>query len=56
MGFPGGISDKERICQRRRQGFAPQVRKIPQWRAWQRTSAFLPKQSHGQRGLVGYSP
>ena len=25
-------------------------------RAWQSTSVFLPKESHGKRSLVGYSP
>ena len=34
----------------------PWVRKIPWRRAWQPTPVFLPGESHGQRGLVGYSP
>ena len=33
-----------------------QVRKIPWGRKWQPTQTFLPGKSHGQRGLVGYSP
>ena len=32
------------------------VSKIPWRRAWQPTPVFLPKESHGQRSLVGYSP
>ena len=46
-------------CQCRRQkrlGFDPWVRKIPWRRAWEPTSAFLSRESHGQRSLVGYSP
>ena len=29
---------------------------VPWRRAWQPTLAFLPRASHGQRSLVGYSP
>ena len=36
--------------------FDPWVGKIPWRRAWQPTSVFLPGESHGQRGLEGYSP
>ena len=36
--------------------FHPWVRMIPWRRAWQPTPAFLPKEFHGQRSLVGYSP
>jgi len=32
------------------------VGKIPWRRKWQPTPGFLPGESHGQRGLVGYSP
>ena len=28
----------------------------PLERAWQPTPVFLPRESHGQRSLVGYSP
>ena len=49
-GFPGG-------CQCRRWGkFYHWVRKIPWRRKWQFTPVFLPRKSHGQRSLVGYSP
>ena len=34
----------------------PWVRKIPWRRKWQPTPVFLPRKSHGQRSLVGYSP
>ena len=55
-GFPGGASAKESACQCRRWkrwGFDPWVRKIPWKRAWQSTPVFLPRESHGQRSLVG---
>ena len=32
------------------------VRKIPWERKWQPTPVFLPRKSHGQRSLGGYSP
>ena len=32
------------------------VGKIPWRRIWQPTSVFLPRESHGQKSLVGYSP
>ena len=59
MGFPGGASGKEPTCQHRkhkRPRFDPWVGKIPWRRAWQPTPVFLPRESHGQRSLVGYSP
>ena len=46
------------FCQYRkhkRGRFNPWVRKIPWRRAWQPTPVFLPRESHGQRSLVGYS-
>ena len=47
----------ERICLKcRRQWFDPWLGKIPWRRKWQPTSVFLPKESHAQRGLLGYSP
>ena len=39
-----------------RRRFSPWVRKIPRRRVWQPTPEFLPRESHGQRSLVGYSP
>ena len=40
----------------RRPEFNLWVRKIPERRAWQPTPVFLPRESHGQRSLAGYSP
>ena len=54
--FPGGSDGKESICQCRRHGFDPWVRKIPWRRKWQPTPVSLPGKSYGQRSLVGYSP
>ena len=45
MGFPGGASSKESVCQCRRckrWRFDPWVRKIPWSRKWQPTPVFLP--------------
>ena len=58
-GFPGGASGKESACQcmrHKRYQFNLWVRKISWRRAWQPTPVFLPRESHGQRSLVGYSP
>ena len=40
----------------KRQRFDPWVRKIPWRRKWQSTPMLLPRRSHGQRSMVGYSP
>ena len=40
----------------KRQRFDPWVRKIPWRRKWQSTPMFLPRRSHGQRSMAGYSP
>ena len=40
----------------KRHGFDPWVSKIPWRREWQPTPVFLPREYHGQRSLVGYSP
>ena len=37
----------------RRPEFDPWIRKIPWRREWQPTPVFLPRESHGQRSLVG---
>ena len=64
MGFLWWFSSKESawkkkiiICLKcRRPRFDPWVRKIP-WRStWQPTLVLLPRDSHGQRSLAGYSP
>ena len=39
----------------KRCGFDPWVGKIPCRRTWQPTVVFLPRESHGQKNLMGYS-
>ena len=39
-----------------RPGFDNWVSKIPWRREWKPTPLFLPREFHGQRSLVGYSP
>ena len=59
VGFPGGTSGKEPVCQCRRHKrpeFSRWVGKIPWRRAWQPSPVFLPRESHGQRSLEGYNP
>ena len=59
MAIPGGSRGKELACQGRRLkrcGFNPWVGKIPWRRKWQPTPVFLPRESHGQRSLVGHGP
>ena len=50
------FSGKESTCQCKRCGFNPWVVKIPQKRKWPPTPVFLPRKSHRQRSLQGYSP
>ena len=52
-GFSSGAG-KESICQCRRWGSNPWVRKIPWRRKWQPTLVFLPGKFHVQRRLMGY--
>ena len=57
-GFPGGTSVKELAsqcwrCKRHR--FDLWLRKIPWKKSWKPMPVFLPRKSHGQRSLVGYS-
>ena len=55
LGFPVDLMVK--IClPSRRCGFHPWVNKIPWKRKWQLTPVFLPRKSHGQGILLGYSP
>ena len=51
LGFPGGSEGKDLPAMQI--GF-DWVGKIPWRRKWQPTLVFLPRESHGQRGLVGY--
>ena len=52
-GFP--VAQWERICLQCKTGFDPWVRKIPWRKEWLPTPEFLPRESRGQRSLVGYS-
>ena len=57
-GLGGGAGGRESACQgwrHRRCGFDPWVGKIPWRRKWQSTPVFLPRESHGQKSLAGYS-
>ena len=56
MGFPGGLDGKECACNAQ-DWVGPWVGKIT-WRRdlWLLTPVFLPREFHGQRSLVGYSP
>ena len=59
LGLPGGASGQEPACQckrHKRHGFDPWVGKISRRRAGPPTPVFLPRESHGQRSLAGYSP
>ena len=47
---------KKRLLLQCRCGFDPWIRKIRWRREWPPTPAFLPGESHGQRGLAGHSP
>ena len=55
-GSPGGSDSKQPTLQFRRPGFSPWMGTIPWRRAWQTTPVPLPRESHGQRSLVGYIP
>ena len=54
-GSPGG-SAVEKCLAVQETWVYPWVRKIPWRRKWQPIPVFLPGKSHGERGLVGYSP
>ena len=57
-GFPGSSSDKEptfKYWRYKRHRFSSCLGKIPWQRAWQPTSVFLPRESHGQKSLEIYS-
>ena len=56
LGLPCGLDGKQPACECRRTRFNLWVGKIPWRRKWPPTPVFLPGRSHGQRGLVGYSP
>ena len=57
-GLPAQRSGKSIHLQRRRHrrpGFKPWVGKVPRRRKSQSTPVLLPRKSHGQRSLAGYS-
>ena len=54
-GFPSGSVGKNLPVTQETQ-FDPWIRKIPWRRKWPPTPVFSPRESHGQRSLVGYSP
>ena len=51
-----GSDSTESAWQCRKRALDPWVRKIPWRREWLSTPVFLPRELHGQRSLVGYSP
>ena len=53
--FPRWLSGTEYVCQCMTLGSNPWVGKISWRRRWLPTAVFLPRKSHGQRSLVGYS-
>ena len=54
-GFPGA-SVLKNLLPNRRCNFDTRVRKIPWSRKWPPIPPFLPRKSHRQRSLAGYSP
>ena len=54
--FHGGSDDEESDCNAVRPRFNSWVEKIPWRREWKHTLGSLPRESHGQRSLAGYSP
>ena len=56
FGLSWWLSGKESVCQCRRHGFDPWVRKMPCRRKWLPIPGFSPEKSDGHRSLGGYSP
>ena len=54
--FPGSSDSKKIYLQSRKPGFHPWVSKIPWRREWLPIPIFWPREFHGQRSLVSYSP
>ena len=54
--FPGGQAVKNPPANAEDVGSIPGSGRVPWRRKWQPTPVFLPRRSHGWRGLVGYSP
>ena len=55
-GFPGGSDSKESACNVGDAVLIPGSGRSPWRREWLPTPVFLPRKSHGQRILMGYSP
>ena len=55
-GIPWWLISKESACQCKRCGFNSWVERILWKRKWQSTPVLLPRDSHGQTSLAGYSP
>ena len=53
LGFPDGASGKESACNAGDPASIPESGISP--REWQSTPVLLPRESHGQKSLVGYS-
>ena len=49
VGFPGGTSGKESVCNAGDLSSIPGLGQMPWWRAQQPTVVFLPGVFHGQR-------
>ena len=54
LGFPDGTSSKESACNAEDPASIPESGRSP--REWQSTPVLFPRESHGQKSLVGYSP
>ena len=57
QGFTGGsvVKNPPALQEPQRYKFHPWVRKMPWRREWKPIAVFLPRESHEQRSLVGYS-
>ena len=55
-GFLWWLSGKEFAYECRKLRFNPWVRKVLWRKKWQPIPVFLPRKSHEQRSLAGYSP
>ena len=56
IGFPGSSEVTASACNEGDLGSIPGLGSFLWRRKWQPTPVFLPRESHGQRSLVGYSP
>ena len=54
--FPGGSDDKESVCSAGDLDLIPGSGRSPGEGKGNPIPVFLPRKSHGQRSLVGYSP